>query len=89
MKFVGKSHPIHDAKNKASGSLKYVADVMLPRMAHICLIYSNIPHGYVKSVNAAAALAVDGVIGVFHCFNTSSRKYNRYRSQFSQELPDE
>ena len=89
MKFVGKSHPIHDAKNKASGSLKYVADVMLPRMAHICLIYSNIPHGYVKSVNAAAALSVDGVIGVFHCFNTSSRKYNRYRSQFSQELPDE
>lgn len=89
MKFVGKNQPIHDAKNKASGSLRYAADVMLPDMAHICLIYSSIPHGYVKSVSVDKALAMDGVFGVFHCFNTSNRKYNRYRSQFSQELPEE
>ena len=29
------------------------------------------------------------MLGVFHCFNTSPRKFNRYRSRFSQELPEE
>ena len=89
MKFVGKDQPIHDAKNKASGSLRYTADVMLPDMAYICMIYSRIAHGFVKHVDAVKALAMDGVLGIYHCFNTTDRKYNRYRSQFSQELPEE
>lgn len=89
MKTVGVSRPIHDAKGKASGYTKYAADVTLPNMAHLCLVHSTIPHGYVRAVRTEKALAVPGVLGVFHCFNTTQRKYNRYRSRFSQNLPEE
>ena len=89
MKTVGVTRPIHDAAGKASGYTKYAADIMLPDMAHICLVHSTIPHGYVRAVHDEKALEVPGVLGVFHCFNTTQRKYNRYRSRFSQELPEE
>ena len=87
LKTVGVTRPIHDAAGKASGYTKYAADVMLPNMAHVCLVHSTVPHGYVRAVRTEKALAVPGVLGVFHCFNTTQRKYNRYRSRFSQELP--
>lgn len=48
------------------------------------MLHSKIPHGYVKAVHAEKALALPGVYGVYHCLNTSERKYNRYRSSFDQ-----
>lgn len=89
MKTVGHGRPIHDAEGKAAGYTKYAADIMLPGMTHICLIRSTIPHGRVKAVHADKALNVPGVYGVFHCFNTTGRAFNRYRAHFSQDLPDE
>lgn len=89
MKIVGTSRPIHDAQGKAAGYAKYAADFILPNMAHIAMVTSTIPHGYIKAIHAESALAIPGVYGVFHCFNTSERKYNHYRSQYFQELPDE
>ena len=53
-------------------------------MAYLCMLHSKIPHGYVKAVHAEKALALPGVYGVYHCLNTSERKYNRYRSSFDQ-----
>lgn len=59
-------------------------------MAYLCMLHSKIPHGYVKAVHAEKALALPGVYGVYHCLNTSDRKYNRYRSNFDQSyLPNE
>ncbi len=89
MKLVGTNKPIHDARGKAAGYVKYAGDVTLPNMAYIALIHSAIPHGYVKKVQTEKALAIPGVYGVFHCFNTTKRAYNRYRCNFAQELPDE
>lgn len=89
MKIVGTNRPIHDAQGKAAGYAKYAADFNLPNMAHIAMVTSTIPHGYIKAIHAESALAIPGVYGVFHCFNTSERKYNHYRSQYFQELPDE
>ena len=83
------SKPIHDAKGKAAGYIKYAGDISLPNMAHISIVRSTIPHGYVKKVNAEKALALPGVYGVFDCFNTTKRKYNHYRSNFTQTLPEE
>lgn len=37
-----------------------------------------------RPVHAEKALALPGVYGVYHCLNTSERKYNRYRSSFDQ-----
>ena len=89
MKIVGTNRPIHDAQGKAAGYAKYAADFNLPNMAHIAMVTSTIPHGYIKAIHAESALAIPGVYGVFHCFNTSERKYNHYRSQYFEELPDE
>lgn len=89
MKIVGTNRPIHDAQGKAAGYAKYAADFNLPNMAHIAMVTSTIPHGYIKAIHAESALAIPGVYGVFHCFNTSERKYNHYRSQYFQEFPDE
>lgn len=89
MKLVGTEQPIHDARGKATGRLRYAADLERPGMAHIAVILSTIPHGYITSIDAAKALELDGVYGVFHAFNIPDYRYNRYRSQFSQTLPPE
>lgn len=87
MQFVGKNHPIHDAKGKVTGRTQYAADISLPKMAHIAMIFSTVPHGYVQKIDASAALAVEGVYGVFHHENTPKVQFNRFRSQFAQVLP--
>lgn len=89
MKLIGTDQPIHDARGKAAGYVKYTGDVTLPNMAYVTLIHSAIPHGYVKEVHAEKALAMPGVYGVFHCFNTTQRAYSHYRCNFAQDLPDE
>lgn len=89
MKLIGTDKPIHDARGKAAGFVKYAADIMLPNMAYVVVVHSTIPHGYVRQIHAEKALALPGVLGVFHCFNTSERTYSHYRSNIAQELPDE
>lgn len=90
MRLVGITHPIQDAQGKATGRIRYAADLNLPRMAHVAMVFSTIPHGYVTAVDDSAALAMEGVYGVFHCFNTPEYRFNRYRSQYSQNLiPEE
>ena len=83
MNVIGTGRPIHDAKGKVTGRLHYAGDLTLPHMAHIAMIFSSIPHGRVRSIDASKALELEGVYGVFHCFNTPDYRYNRYRSQFS------
>lgn len=91
MEFVGKGRPIHDAREKAGGYAKYAADYDFPEMAHVAMIFSPVAHGTVKSVDDSAALAVEGVYGVFHCFNTTKKMFSHYRMQaaLAGVLPDE
>lgn len=89
MKTVGVSRPTQDAKEKAAGYVKYAGDIMLPNMAYISIVRSTIPHGTVLEVDAQKALEIPGVIGVFDCFNTTKKKYNCYKSNSAQTLPNE
>lgn len=89
MHLIGTNQPIQDALGKAAGRTCYAADLALPHMAHIAMVFSTVPHGYVTAVDDSAALEVEGVYGVFHCFNTPEYRFNRYRSQYSQDLPPE
>lgn len=90
MEYIGRSHPIHDAKGKTTGYTRYAGDIKLPNMAYVSMIRSSVPHGYVKAIHAERALDIPGVYGVFHCMNTTQKKYNRYRSNFAQDsLPQE
>lgn len=91
MKLVGTEQPIHDARSKATGRLRYTCDIVQPRQAHLAMVFSSIPHGYVVSVDATKALELSGVYGVFHYYNTPEYRFNHYRTQFqaAQDLPPE
>lgn len=91
MEIVGHSRPIHDAKGKATGSTRYVADLSLPDMAHIAMVFSTIPHGTILAIDTTKAKEIEGVYEIYHHFNTPEHRYNHYRSQFqgAQVLPME
>ncbi len=68
-KSVGKSVTRVDAYEKATGRAKYVAD-LCDRSALVArILHSTIAHGYVKSIDTAAAEAIPGVVKVLTCFD--------------------
>ncbi len=91
MKLVGTEQPIHDARGKATGRLRFACDKQLQGMACLAMVFSTIPHGYVTSIDTSEAMKVEGVYGIFHTFNTPDYRFNHYRTQFraAQNLPDE
>lgn len=80
MDVVGTSMPIHDAALKVTGRAAYAADMTLPGMLHAALVFSAVPHGIVRSVDASRALALPGVVAVLDCFDTPQRRFNRFRN---------
>lgn len=58
---IGKRIPIRDAAIKATGELKYVADIKLPHMLYGKILYSPFAHAKIKSINLSKALALPGV----------------------------
>ena len=89
MKYVGTSVPIHDALGKVTGTLRYAGDITTPRMLHLALLTSPIPHGIVQEVKVEKALAHPGVVDVLHCFNTTKNRFNRYRNIHGQKVLDQ
>lgn len=47
------------------GSGRYTADIKLPNLAHVAFWRSNVAHAKIVSINAEAARALPGVVGVF------------------------
>lgn len=86
MEYIGKSFPVHDAINKATGQCVYTGDMELKGMLHMALLYSPIPHGFVKSMDISKAMALPGVVDIIHYDNVTPKKYNRYHTQYRQEL---
>lgn len=86
MKIIGKSYPIHDAYGKITGKIKYVGDMILPKMAYAVIITSSIPHGKILSIDFEEALKIEGVIDILTPFNTTNNKYNRYKTREDQKV---
>jgi len=89
LQYIGTSLPIHDSVGKATGGAKYAGDMTVPGMLHLALLTSEIPHGIVRAVNCEKALAVPEVVDVLHCFNTTQRRFNRYRNIHGQKLSNQ
>ncbi|ACB84352.1 xanthine dehydrogenase family protein molybdopterin-binding subunit [Natranaerobius thermophilus] len=89
MQIIGSSYPTHDAKGKATGQTAYAGDMQLAGMLHAAVLFSPIPHGYVKSIDDSKALALPGVVKVLHCFNTTQKEFSRYRTFVGQPVPDQ
>lgn len=73
-KMVGARLPIRDAATKATGQLKYVADLKFPRMLHAKILWSTLPHARIKSIDLTKALALPGVRGAV-CYKNTPRTY--------------
>lgn len=83
MRVVGQARPIHDARAKVCGRLRYTADLQPQGALWLAVIWSEVAHGYVRAVDDSAARALPGVVDVLHCLNTPDYRFNRYRSQFT------
>src|SRR5215470_5313911 len=66
-----------DARAKASGAARYVADLSLPGMLHVALVRSLIPHGRIVDVDVKQAMAAEDVVGVFTAADVSNATYGR------------
>ena len=69
MNKVGRSEIRVDAFDKASGRTKYYEDRMPADALYVRIKHAEIAHGYVKSVDTAAAAAIPGVVKVLTCFD--------------------
>lgn len=66
---VGQSKNRVDAFDKVTGRAKYTGDFFENNMLVAKVLHSSIAHGMVKSMDTSAAEAMDGVEGVFTCFD--------------------
>ena len=71
---VGARIPIRDGAVKATGELKYVADMKFPHMLYGKILTSTVPHARIKSIDTSKAEALEGVESVI-CYKNSPRKY--------------
>ncbi|HYE81050.1 MAG TPA: molybdopterin cofactor-binding domain-containing protein [Clostridia bacterium] len=78
-RYVGTYVPIHDVREKLTGKVKYVGDMVLPEMLHARLLLSNIAHGRIKSIDTSKAEALLGVKAVYTYKNSSDNLYNSHK----------
>ena len=73
---IGKRIPIRDAALKATGQLKYVADMKLPQMLHAKILFSPVAHAKIKSIDVSRAEMLPGVKAVVYYKNAPKVYYN-------------
>ncbi len=66
-----------DALAKATGDVRYVADVSPPGLAHAAVARSTYPHARIVSIDTAAARALPGVVGVYTAADVAPGTYGR------------
>lgn len=79
LKYVGKTLPIHDVREKVTGKLQYTGDMLMEGMLHGRLLLSPIPHGVIKEIDTSEAEALEGVIKVFTYKNSPHTPYNSHK----------
>jgi xanthine dehydrogenase molybdopterin-binding subunit B len=68
--------PIRDAALKATGQLKYVADMKFSGMLHAKVLFSPVAHARIKRIDTSKAEAVEGVFAVISYQNTPDVYFN-------------
>ncbi len=85
-KYLGKGRKIIDGLEKVVGNAQYTADLRLPGMLHLRPVLSPYAHAKIVSIDAAAALAVPGVVAVLTADDLSSTKGRAINSRHSAVL---
>ena len=83
---VGKRHARIDGIARVTGRAIYTHDVPLAGMLHVRILRSPYPRARVRKVDASRALALSGVRGVLHRFNTPKLPFRGEDSIFREEV---
>jgi len=75
VRHVGRSHPRHDARDKVTGAAAYPADLFGPQMLRLGTVFARRAHARILGIDAAAALAVPGVIAVLTAADVPHNRY--------------
>ncbi|MCP3970949.1 MAG: molybdopterin-dependent oxidoreductase [Rhodobacteraceae bacterium] len=89
MSHISNPLPILDGAEKVTGRLRYLDDMQFEGMAHAQLVFSTLAHGRIIALDTARAMAVPGVLAVFHHGNTPDNRYNSTIWFEEQEAPED
>ena len=64
LELIGKPFRRVDGRAKVTGVTRFADDLDFPRLAHMRLVRSTVPHALIKSIDAAAAERIPGVLAV-------------------------
>lgn len=84
---IGKSAPIRDAAQKATGQKLYVGDMELPGMLHAKILWSTVAHAKIKRIDTSKAEALPGVRAVATYKNTPDVKFNSALRFYEHQIP--
>src|SRR5438045_9543362 len=65
-RFVGRSILRREDRRLLTGQGQFVADIVLPRMAHAVILRSPLAHGRIGTVDLSRALAMPGVLAALN-----------------------
>lgn len=74
---IGRRVPKFDAVHKATGQLKFVGDIRLPRMLEIKILRSPHPHAEIVRIDITRALAIPGVKAIITHEDAPAHPYGR------------
>jgi CO/xanthine dehydrogenase Mo-binding subunit len=75
MNIVGQSIIRLDARGKVTGKTLFPGDIDLPNQAMMKILFAGRPHAIIKSIDTAAAEALEGVIAVFTAKDVPVNEY--------------
>lgn len=74
---IGRRVPKFDAVHKATGALKFVGDIRLPRMLDIKILRSPHPHAEITHIDTTRAEAIPGVKAIITHRDAPAHMYGR------------
>lgn len=83
---VGTSQPRVDGRERVTGRARYTCDISFAGMLHAVILRSPHARAQVRSVDASAALALEGVHDVLHRFNAPPLTLGREAGLFRDEV---
>jgi xanthine dehydrogenase YagR molybdenum-binding subunit len=83
---VGKAHPRIDGIARVTGRARYTQDLYPLGMLHVRMLRSPYPHARVRKIDASRALALPGVRGVLHRFNSPKAAFRGEDTIFRDEV---
>ncbi len=86
---IGRRIPLTDGAAKLTGALRFAGDERMAGLTHAALLFSPHARARVVAVDAAAALAVPGVLGVWWHANTPQQGYNSSIWYAGQQSPED